>query len=108
MLSVKSIRDLCSSSNFTLTSSNGISTFTYVSLSSGHKRIYHGEEIHERGDFTQKDLDAFLDSLNTKQFADIQNFFETMPKLVHNIEFQNPNTKKKHKKTLEGLGSFFA
>lgn len=72
------------------------------------ERIIDGETIHERADFNKKELTDFLDSLNTKQFADIQNFFETMPKLVHNIEFQNPNTKKKHKKTLEGLGSFFA
>ena len=72
------------------------------------KRIIDGETIHERADFNKKELSDFLDSLNTQQFADMQKFFETMPKLSHDIEFQNPKTKKKHKKTLEGLNSFFA
>ena len=71
------------------------------------ERIIDGETIHERVDFNKKELTDFLDSLNSKQFADIQKFFETMPKLSHEIEFINPNTKKKNKKTLEGLNSFF-
>jgi hypothetical protein len=72
------------------------------------KRIIDGETIHERADFNKKELSDFLDSLNTQQFADMQKFFETMPKLSHDIEFQNPKTKKKNKITLEGLNSFFA
>tara|TARA_B110001454_G_scaffold191908_1_gene191862 strand:+ start:938 stop:1639 length:702 start_codon:yes stop_codon:yes gene_type:complete len=72
------------------------------------ERVIEGETIHERADFNKKELTDFLDSLNTKQFADIQKFFETMPKLSHEIEFTNPKTKKKHKKILEGLNSFFA
>tara|TARA_R100000808_G_C2134443_1_gene142982 strand:+ start:79 stop:780 length:702 start_codon:yes stop_codon:yes gene_type:complete len=72
------------------------------------ERIYDGEQIHERGDFTQKDLETFLDSLNTKQFESIQQFFSTMPKLSHEVKFTNPETKKKHKITLEGMQSFFA
>ena len=71
------------------------------------ERIIDGETIHERADFNKKELTDFLDSLNTKQFGDIQKFFETMPKLSYEVEYQNPNTKKKHKKTLEGLNSFF-
>ena len=72
------------------------------------ERVVDGETIHERADFNKKELTDFLDSLNTKQFADVQAFFETMPKLSHIVEFTNPKTKKKHKKTLEGLNSFFA
>ena len=70
-------------------------------------RIYDGEQIHEKGDFTQKDLETFLDSLNTMQFESIQQFFSTMPKLSHEVKFTNPKTKKKHKVTLEGMQSFF-
>ena len=72
------------------------------------ERVIDGETLHERADFNKKDLTDFLDSLNTKQFAEVQKFFETMPKLSHDVEFTNPNSKKKHKKTLEGLNSFFA
>ena len=71
------------------------------------RRIYHGEEIHERADFTDKDLEVFLDSLNTQQFTEIQNFFTTMPKVSYDVKFTNPNTKKKLTTTLEGMQSFF-
>ena len=70
-------------------------------------RICEGETIHERADFSKKDLAEFLDSLNSQQFAEIQKFFETMPRLRHEVQFTNPKTKKKNKVTLEGLQSFF-
>ena len=69
--------------------------------------IYEGEELHQKGDFTQKELDTFLESLTAEQFQHLQQFFETMPKLTHKIEVINPKTKKKNKITLEGLQSFF-
>ncbi len=71
------------------------------------ERIFDGETIYEKSDFTHKELDVFLDSLNTKQFEEVQDFFNTMPKLSHTVEFTNPKTKKKQKVTLEGMQSFF-
>jgi hypothetical protein len=70
--------------------------------------IYEGEELHQKGDFTQKELDTFLESLTADQFQKLQTFFETMPKLSYKLEVVNPKTKKKNKITLEGLQSFFA
>ena len=49
----------------------------------------------------------FLENLNSDQFAKIQAFFETMPKLSHTIEVYNPKTKVKSDVVLEGLASFF-
>ena len=71
-------------------------------------QIVEGETIHEKADFTEKELDEFIESLTSKQFADIQNFFETMPRLRHEVKFKNPKTKKQNKVTLEGMQSFFA
>ena len=70
-------------------------------------RVVQGETIYEHTDWTDKELKAFLDSLTSKQFQDVQNFFETMPKLSKEVSYTNPNTKKKNKVTLEGLNSFF-
>ena len=70
-------------------------------------QITEGETVHERVDFNEKELDTFLDSLSTKQLEGIQNFFETMPKLSHEITVTNPKTKKENKITLEGLDAFF-
>ena len=72
------------------------------------ENITEGETVHERIDFNDEELKTFLESLNTKQFQGIQNFFETMPKLKHTIEVENPKTKVMNTITLEGMQSFFA
>ena len=70
-------------------------------------QIYEGETVHERADFNKKELKAFLESLTSEQFKKVQNFFETMPRLRHTIEIENPKTKVKNSVTLEGLQAFF-
>ena len=70
-------------------------------------QITEGETIHERVDFNDAELDTFLDSLNSKQLEGVQKFFETMPKLRHEIKVTNPKTKKENEITLEGLAAFF-
>ena len=67
-----------------------------------------GEKVYDPKDQTQKELTDFIEQMNTKQFKDVQNFFDTMPKLSHKVEYENPNTKKNNTMTLEGLNSFFA
>ena len=69
--------------------------------------IVDGDTIYERADFTDKDLDTFLESLTSEHFQKMQKFFETMPKLQHEVKFKNPNTKKQQKVTLEGMNAFF-
>ena len=71
-------------------------------------RIIDGETVYERTDFTKKELGDFIDSLDSKQFQAVQDFFDTMPKLQHEVEYENPNTGKTTTRTLEGLQSFFA
>ena len=82
--------------------------FVFRIIKNAVAQIVEGETIHERADFTEKELDEFLESLNSQQFQSIQGFFETMPKLKHEVKFKNPKTKKNNKVTLEGLNSFFA
>ena len=71
------------------------------------ERVYEGETVYERADFSKKDLKVFLESLTTEQFKKVQEFFESMPRLKHTLEIENPNTKKKNTVTLEGLQAFF-
>ncbi len=70
--------------------------------------IYSADEAWTTSDVTKKELNDFLDQLNTKQFQEIETFFETMPKLQHTVNIKNPKTKKKSEVVLEGLASFFA
>jgi len=67
-----------------------------------------GEEVYDSKDSTQKELIEFVEQLNTKQFQDMQKFFDTMPTLKHTITVKNPKTKKESKVTLTGLSDFFA
>ena len=53
-----------------------------------------GEKTYDPKDQTKKELTEFIEQLNTKQFKDVQKFFETMPKLKHEITVKNPKTKK--------------
>jgi len=66
-----------------------------------------GEEVYESKDSTKKELVEFVEQLNTKQFADVQKFFDTMPSLRHTITVKNPKTKKESEVTLTGLNDFF-
>ena len=67
-----------------------------------------GEKVYDTKDQTQKEVTDWIEQLNTKQFKDVQNFFETMPKLKHEITIKNPKTKKESKIMLNGLNDFFA
>ena len=66
-----------------------------------------GEEVFDANDQTKQELIEFVEQLNTKQFEEVQKFFDTMPKLRHTIEIENPKTKVKSKIVLQGLNDFF-
>ena len=70
-------------------------------------KIYSDEEVWATADCTKKEVNEFLESMNSSQFKLIEKFFETMPKLQHTITVTNPNTKVKSDVVLEGLASFF-
>jgi len=70
--------------------------------------IYNAEESWEASDYSKKELDEFIEQLNTKQFKQIEKFFTTMPKLSHKIAVKNPNTGVESEVVLEGLASFFS
>ena len=58
-------------------------------------------------DYTKEELDKFIESIPSGAFKQIQKFYETMPKLRHELEVENPKTKVKSKITLQGLTDFF-
>ena len=71
-------------------------------------KVFNEEEVWSTADCTKKEIVGFLEQMNTQQFKEIEKFFETMPKLSHEIEVTNPKTKVKSTVVLEGLSSFFA
>ena len=71
-------------------------------------KIYNEDEVWAAADCSKKELNDFLDSMNSNQFKEVEKFFETMPKLSHTIKVTNPKTKVESDVVLEGLASFFA
>ena len=70
-------------------------------------KIYTEEEVWSTSDCTKKEMSEFLESMNSAQFKQIEQFFTTMPKLSHTVTVTNPETKVKSDVVLEGLASFF-
>ena len=72
------------------------------------EQVYSEEESWAASDFSKKELNEFLEQLSSKQFKEIEKFFDTMPKLSHILKVRNPNTKVESEVVLEGLSAFFA
>jgi len=68
--------------------------------------ISDGDTVHTKADYTEKELDEFLNSFNTDQLKTVMSFFETMPKLRHPVKVKNSKTGVESDVILEGLESF--
>ena len=71
-------------------------------------KIYTEEEVWSAADIQKKEIVDFLEQMNTQQFKSVEKFFETMPKLSHEVVLSNPNTGVESTVKLEGLANFFA
>lgn len=69
--------------------------------------IYQGEEIFYAKETPREEIIQFLENLTSEQFAKVNDFFTTMPRIKKDIEYKCPLCGREHKKTLEGLQSFF-
>jgi hypothetical protein len=63
------------------------------------------EEAHEFKDYSDKEVDEFLESLTSQNFKEVQSFFDTMPKLQHEVKYKDG--KKTKTKIFSGLADFF-
>ena len=69
--------------------------------------IYQGDEVFYAKEQTKEELLEFLNNLTSEQFKKIQKFFETMPRLKQEVDYNCPVCGKAHHQVLEGLQSFF-
>lgn len=51
--------------------------------------IYDSETVYLASEQAQEDLDAFIDSMETKTFEDIRKFLAMSPSVRHTIEYKN-------------------
>jgi len=69
--------------------------------------IFTEEETFDKGTFNEKELDEFVESLNTQQFTLIKDFFDTMPVLKHTAKYKCDTCGEKKETVIQGLNSFF-
>jgi len=58
-------------------------------------------------DFTPDEVNAFIDSMTKDQFEKVTHFYETMPKLRHEIAYKCDGCGEEETVVLEGIQSFF-
>jgi hypothetical protein len=64
------------------------------------------DEVHYFKDHTEDEIDSFMESLSGEVIQNIQKFFETMPRLRHEMKYKNKNGDEKTF-VIEGMRSFF-
>jgi hypothetical protein len=69
--------------------------------------IFDENNIYYKKDITQDELNEFIDGLTAQQFAKIQNFFNTIPKIKKDIDFKCSKCGYNEKITVEGIQNFF-
>lgn len=96
-------------SNFNFSEEKTISNIdeSFDIIASCIDMVFAQEDSWAAADCTKKELKDWIETMDTKQFKMIENFFETMPKLAHTIKVINPKTEVENEVTLEGLTSFF-
>ena len=94
-------------SNFDFTDKNQMDQ-SFQLIASCIDKVYSEDEAWATADCTKKEVNEFLESMNSSQFKEIETFFTTMPKLSHTITVKNPKTKVECEVVLEGLAAFFA
>lgn len=69
--------------------------------------IFENEIMTAASDVGAKEIDSFLEGLTQEQFIKVTTFFDTMPKLEHEVEIFNPCTQEKQLFVMKGLQDFF-
>lgn len=78
----------------------------YYMLTSCLDAVASEDEVHYFKEYTDEEVDQFMENLQGDVLKGIQMFFETMPKLRHTLEYTNKNGDDKTF-VIEGTRSFF-
>jgi hypothetical protein len=70
-------------------------------------QIFDSEDVYDSSTTSKKEFVQFIENLTNKQFEDVQEFFEGMPVLKHEIKLKNPNTGVDNTIVIQGLSNFF-
>lgn len=69
--------------------------------------IFDEDNTYDTRNLEKKEIEQFVESLNSKQFEKIRDFFESMPKLKKDVSFDCEKCGTHNPLVLEGLQNFF-
>lgn len=79
----------------------------YYMMISCLEKIASEDEIHYLKDYKPEEIDEFVENLAGETVKGIQTFFETVPKLRHELKYTNSNGDEKTF-VIEGMQTFFS
>ena len=69
--------------------------------------VYDEENVYSKADYNPEELKEFIEGFSQDQFKKIENFFNTLPKMYKDVEFNCERCGYKEDIRLEGLAGFF-
>jgi hypothetical protein len=69
--------------------------------------IYDDENIYYKKDISTEELTEFFDNMTREQFAKVQKFFETLPKISKDLDFKCSKCGYHENINIEGIQNFF-
>ena len=67
--------------------------------------VYDQENVYD--EFSSDEMKSFIESMNKTQIEKVADFFQTMPRLEHEVKYKCKGCKKNVNFTLRGLSNFF-
>jgi hypothetical protein len=84
-----------------------VNDLTFNIIAQSIEYIFDGEQYYYASEVTTAELLEFVESLSAEQFSKIENFFNHLPKLKHNLRMTCSKCGFQHNMDIEGLESFF-
>jgi hypothetical protein len=69
--------------------------------------IFDEDSVYPRSEYTDEELDTWLNALSDDALLRIQSFVDNIPELRHELVYSCPKCQTKQRKLLEGLHGFF-
>jgi hypothetical protein len=69
--------------------------------------VYDEDTVYSKSDYTPDEIKEFVEGFTQDQFKRVEHFFNTLPKMYKDVEFNCERCGYKEEMRLEGLASFF-
>ena len=70
-------------------------------------QIFDADSVYETKEFTEKEVDEFVNGLTVDQFNKVMEWFSSVPKMVYEVEFACDKCGEAQGQELQGLQNFF-